>query len=194
MPTQEERQTATSKMIALVVAQLRARIEHRRQGSWLPEPGEAAQERRRHWQTVAEQHKRKVEAGEYIADHMLSQLRDDRATNVIGRQFLKAAERGNAPMVGAFIEEGFPANYQDRLTEETALHISAASGARNVLRVLVDCGLCNFLLRDKGGRLASELAYLFGHDPAAARLLGSKERKQADLEGFELTRRPPVRM
>ena len=61
---------------------------------------------------------------------------------------------------------------------------------RKVLRVLVECGLCNFLLRDKGGRLASELAYLFGHDPAASRLLGIKERKQAEAQGLKLARRP----
>jgi hypothetical protein len=189
MPTQEERQTATSEEVALVVAQLRARIDHRRQASWLPEPGDTARERRMHWQAMAEQHKRKVEGGEFIADVMLSQIREDRTTNVIGRQFLKAAERGNAPMVGAFIEEGFPVNYQDRLTLETALHISAAARARSVLRVLLACELCNFLLRDKGGRLASELAYLFGQDPAAARLLGLKERKQAEAQGIQLTRR-----
>jgi hypothetical protein len=56
--------------------------------------------------------------------------------------------------------------------------------------VLLDCGLCNFLLRHKGGRLTSELAYLFGHDPAAARLLGTKERKQAEDQGITLTCRP----
>ena len=56
--------------------------------------------------------------------------------------------------------------------------------------MLLDCGLCTLLLRDKGGRLASELAYLFGQDPAAARLLGSKERKQAEAQGIKLTRRP----
>lgn len=92
-------------------------------------------------------------------------------------------------MVGAYIEEGFPANYQGRLTGETALHISAATRAPGVLRVLVECGLCNFLLRDKGGRLASELAYLFGQDPAVARLLGTKERKQVEDQGIALTRR-----
>jgi hypothetical protein len=189
LPTQEERLTATSEEIALVVAQLRARIDQRRQASWLPEPDDAARERRAHWQRVAEQHKRKVQAGEYITDAMLLQIREDKTTNVIGRQFLTAAERGNAPMVGAFIEEGFPVNYQDRLTLETALHISAAARARSVLRVLLACELCNFLLRDKGGRLASELAYLFGQDLAAARLLGIKERIQAEAQGIKLTRR-----
>ena len=134
--------------------------------------------------------RRRSQQGEFIEDELLPQLRDDKDMNRLGREFLKAVERGNAPAVGAYIEEGFPPNYQDRQTQETALHISAAVKARKVLRVLLDCGLCNFLLRDKGGRLASELAYLFGQDPAAARLLGTKERKQAEAQGIKLTRRP----
>lgn len=164
MPTQEETQAANA------VAQLRTRIEERRRAGW--------------------EHQRKVAAGEVIGDELLPQLRDNRTMINLGREFLRAAERGNAPMVAAFIEEGFPAKFQDRLTGETALHISAATGARKVLRVLLGSGLCDFLLRDKGGRLASELAYLFGKDPAAARLLGIKERKQAEDTGITLTRRP----
>lgn len=190
MPTQEEKQTATAEGIALTVAQLRARIEQRRQDGWEHEPGETEQEARKHWRAVAEKHEQKIEAGEYIGDELLPQLRADRTMNNLGREFLHAAERGNAPMVGAYIEEGFPPNFQDRLTLETALHISAAARARWVLRVLLDCGLCNYLLRDKGGRLASELAYLFGQDPAVARLLGVKERKRAEAQGITLTRRP----
>jgi hypothetical protein len=192
MPTQEDKQTDTADGIALAVAQLRARIEQRCQSGWPHEAGETELEARKHWRAVAQQHAQKIEAGEYIGDGLLPQLRTDRTLNNLGREFLRAAERGNAPMVGAYIEEGFPLNFQDRLTLETALHISAAAKARSVLRVLLDCGLCNFLLRDKGGRLASELAYLFGRDPAAARLLGSKERKQAEAQGISLTRRPTL--
>ncbi len=183
------RQTDTAEGIALSLAQLRARIEERREKAWTPDPGNTAQERKKHWQAVAAQHAQKVEAGEYIGDDLLPQLRGDKAMAGLGREFLKAAERGNAPMLGAFIEEGFPANYQDRETEETALHITAAGRARKALLVLLACGLCNFLLRDKRGRLASEMAYLFGRDPAAARLLRLKERKQAEAQGIKLTRR-----
>lgn len=190
MATQEENPTATAEGIALNVAHLRARVERRRQAGWEHEPGETEQEARKHWRVVAVQHGQKVKAGEYISDEVLPQLRGDRTMNNLGRQFLQAAERGNAPVVGAYIEEGFPPNFQDRLTLETALHVAAAARARRVLRVLLDCGLCNFLLRDKGGRLASELAYLFGQDPAVARLLGVKERKQAEAQGIKLTRRP----
>jgi hypothetical protein len=163
---------------------LQVHLEERRKAAWQPEPGATVQEKRMHWEQVAAQRSAKIEEGEYIEDELLPKLRDDRDMIRLGREFLKAAERGNAPVVGAYIEEGFPANYQDRQTEETALHISAGTRARKVLRVLLDCGLCNFLLRDKGGRLPSE------HDPAAARLLGTKERKQAEAQGITLTRRP----
>jgi len=185
MPTQQEQEAA-----ALTVAQLRARIEDRRRSGWLPTPGDTAQARRQHWQELAEKTTRKIEAGEYVGDDLLVRLRDDKTMNNLGRAFLQAAGRGNAPIVGAFIEEGFPVNFQDPLTGETALHACAATRGLGVLRILVGCGLCNFLLRDKGGRLASELAYLFGKDPAAARLLGIKESKQAVDRGITLTRRP----
>jgi hypothetical protein len=187
------KQTATVEGLALSLTELRARIEQRRDHAWQPNPGDTAQERKKHWQAVAEQRAQKVEAGAYIGDELLPQLRGSKAMTSIGREFLKAAERGNARMVGAFIEEGFPVNYQDRETEETALHVTAATRARNALRVLLSCGLCNFLLRDKRGRLASEMAYLFGRDPAAARLLRVKERKQAAANGIKLTRRPEPR-
>jgi len=190
MPTFTDKQTATAEGLALAVTQLRERIEERRKAAWQPEPGATVRERRMHWEQVAAQRSAKIKEGEYIEDELLPKLRDDKDMNRLGREFLKAVERGNAPAVGAYIEEGFPANYQDRQTQETALHVSAGTRARKVLRVLLDCGLCNFLLRDKGGRLASELAYLFGHDPAAARLLGTKERKQAEAQGITLTRRP----
>ena len=192
MPTFFEKLTSTPEGLAMAVADLRARIEERRKAAWQPEPGETVLERRVHWEQFAAQRSAKIAEGEYIEDDLLSQLRDDKDMNRLGRDFLKAAERGNAPVVSAYIEEGFPVNYQDRQTQETALHISAGTSARKVLRVLLDCGLCNFLLRDKGGRLASELAYLFGHDPAAARLLGTKERRQAEAQGIALTRRPKM--
>jgi ankyrin repeat protein len=129
----------------------------------------------------------RIEAGEYIDDAALPQLQSDAVMTRLGREFLTAAERGDAMAVGAFLEEGFPANWQDNRTKETALHVAAASQARGVLRVLLDAGQCDYLLRDKGGRLASDLAYLYGHDPAAARLLGVKERKQAETHGITLT-------
>ena len=106
--------------------------------------------------------------------------------------FLKAARRGNPVRLQTAIDEGASINEQDPLTGLTALHIVAAGGARKALRVLFNAGEVDFLIRDKEGRLASELAYLHGRDVAMARLLGIKERKQADAEGVRLTRRPKV--
>jgi len=110
--------------------------------------------------------------------------------NLFGDEFLKVAERGNYLRVVAFIDEGFPVNYQDRRYLQTALHVGAASDARDVVRTLIESEKCDYLVRDNKGRLASELAYLYGRDPALARLLGNKERKQAEAQGIKLTRRP----
>lgn len=190
MPTIEEKQTATPEGVALSVSQLRARIEKRRQAAWQPAPGETAQERGKHWQEVGKNLAEKLTGGEYVADAHLPQLSDDRAMISLGREFLKAARRGNPQMLGAFIEEGFPANYQSPQTGQSALHITAATKARMALRVLVGSGRCDYLLRDHQGRLASELAYLFGEDRAVTRWLRIHERRQAKAQGIKLTRRP----
>ncbi len=116
MPTLEGKQTATPEGLALSLTQLRARIEQRRQAAWQPEPGETAPERRKHWQEIGRTLAQKVEDGEYIGDEHLPQLRDDEAMTSLGREFLKAARRGNPQVIGAFIEEGFPVNYQSPLS------------------------------------------------------------------------------
>jgi Ankyrin repeats (many copies) len=123
---------------------------------------------------------------------MLSGSREIRTQmeHKLGRMFLRAAEQGQVSKLMVFIQEGFPVNYQDPSTGETALHIVAASRARRALRAILKTGQCDFLLRDRSGRLSSEMAYLHGGDVAVARLLGMKERKQASAQGIKLTRRP----
>lgn len=108
----------------------------------------------------------------------------------LGDKFLRTAERGNPERLQAFIDNGFPVSYQCPTTGETALHVVSASKARKALRVLLKTNHCDFLLRDKKGRLASEMAFVYGDDPAVARLLRIKERKQAAVQGIKLTRRP----
>lgn len=108
------------------------------------------------------------------------------------KEYLKAAERGNARKLQAIINSGFPVNYQDPDTGETALHIVAACQARKALKILLGTTECNYLLRDKKGRLASEMAFLYGKDVAVARLLRIKERKQAEKEDIKVTRRPKL--
>ena len=186
MPTLEERGVE----LALDVSQLRERLALRRADQWWAAPTDTAQDRKRHWERVTERYKEKLTSGEYISDDLLPALRADKAMNLLGREFIDAAETGSAQIVRVYIEEGFPANWQDPLTGESALHGAAGTRARAVLRVLVESGRCNFLLRDRDGRLASEMAFLHGDDPASARWLRIHERRQAAARGIKLTRRP----
>jgi hypothetical protein len=112
-----------------------------------------------------------------------------RARSRLLREFIEAARGGDAALVRAFMEEGFPIALADRKTGETALHAAAGSQARPAIRVLIQ-HWPDFKLRDNGGRLASELAYLYGQDPALARLLGKKEREAAAQTGSTIRRRP----
>jgi hypothetical protein len=186
MPTMQER----AQGVAAAVLQLRERIEKRREGSWQPELADTARERKARWQQLAPDYAKKIEDGDYIADDLLPQLASDSAMNLLGREFLLTARRGNLRMLSGFIEEGFPVNWQDARTWQCALHVAAAAKARKALVILAESNRCDFLLRDKEGRLASELAFLFGDDPAAARLLRIHERRQAAERGITLTRRP----
>ena len=112
----------------------------------------------------------------------------ERALSRLGKDWLDAARCGDAAAVRAYIEEGFPIWYRDKRTGENALHAAAGSQARIVLRVLLPRWV-GFLTRDRQGRLASELAYLYGEDPAMARLLGSKERKEGESTNTVVRRR-----
>ena len=106
----------------------------------------------------------------------------------LGREFIEAARDGDGDLVRAFMEEGFPMLYSDERTRETALHAAAGSRARPAVRVLVQ-HWPDFLARDHYGRLPSELAYLYGEDPAMAHMLGIKERKYAKAMGRDVVRR-----
>ena len=109
----------------------------------------------------------------------------------VGYFLLQAAQRGNPEKLKIFVEEEYPLDYQDPLTGETVLHILAAGRARKALRAVLKSNKIDYLLRDSKGRLASEMAYIYGRDPVVARLLRIKERKQAEAAGIKLTRRPP---
>lgn len=186
MPTMQER----AQSVAAAITRLRDRIEKRRAASWQPEPAEAVGERKARWQQLAADYAQKLDSGDYIADDLLAQLATDKAMNALGREFLHIARRGNLRMLTGFMEEGFPVNWQDARNGQAALHVAAAAKARKALLVLTESNRCDFLLRDKEGRLASEMAFLFGDDPAAARLLRIHERRQAAAKGITLTRRP----
>jgi hypothetical protein len=138
-----------------------------------------------HWTLIADRRASKIAQGEFIEDELLAQLRDDKDMNRLGREFLKAVERGNAPAVGAYIEEGFPANYQDRQTQETALHISAAVKARKVLRVLLDWDSAISIAGQGGGSIGTSICS--GRTRRRALLATKSANGQA--QGIKLTRR-----
>ena len=75
----------------------------------------------------------------------------------------------------------------------TPLHHAAAVGARSVVRMLVKSGRCNYLIQDKWGRYASDLAYEWGQDPAISRLLTIKQTQLAEELGVPAcpTPKPP---
>jgi hypothetical protein len=97
----------------------------------------------------------------------------------LGERFLAAAEDADAERLETLSAEGGPVNYHDPRNGATALHYVGAQGARPALRALLKTGRCDFLARDGQGRLASELAGLYGRDLAMERLLLKKEISQA---------------
>ena len=146
---------------------------------------------RRQW-SVQSRCRRSFEALEKRVDEALSSDDGDNAyaTVLLGSEFLKAAGHGNRRALDVFLQEGFPVNYQDPQSGENALHLTAGHKARKAIRSLLKHEETDYLIRDFKGRLTSEVAFLFGRDPALSRLLAIKERKQADRDGIWLTRWP----
>jgi len=102
----------------------------------------------------------------------------------IDKNLINAVKAADTNIVRLQVETGnININYQDEVGM-TALHYAAAYDARPCLRILVGSGKCNYLLRDKKGRSASELAFEYGKDYAVGRLLMMKEAQQAVKEGI----------
>jgi hypothetical protein len=93
-------------------------------------------------------------------------------------KLLHAARTANAIELAFWIETGANVNVQDDELM-TPLHHAAAMGARPCIRLLVKTGRCDYLLKDKYGRYASELAYEWGRDFGVGRLLSKKQARQA---------------
>ena len=195
-PGQESQRGA--ERIAERMAVLRARIAENRSkaiskgadGKLLQLP-DTPRLRRRKWTEIASA----LQADQDVSERVNALLADDAADKTaqmaaLGAEFLYAAETGNANRIYAFLQEGFPSGFQDTESGQSALHITAACRARNALRILLRAPDIDYLIRDNQGRLASEMAFIYGHDPALARLLRIKERKQAMHEGIAIARRP----
>lgn len=76
-------------------------------------------------------------------------------------------------------QDGADVNFQDN-NGMTALHHAVVNGARNCLRVLVNSGKCDYLLRDNHGQYASMIA--FQKQDYAVGVLLSKKQVMQDYE------------
>lgn len=111
---------------------------------------------------------------------------DEHTAAAFDREFFRAAEKGDDVAVLTFLLAGFDPNRKRPRWGDTALHIAATRDARDVARVLIESGKCDYRIPDRHGNLASTNAYLYGRNPALARLLSIKERKQAEAQGRAL--------
>ena len=110
---------------------------------------------------------------------------------LLGKNLLAVAQAGNEVDLAELLDAGAPVNFQDRRSGATALHYIAGGAARPAFRVLSQASGLDYLVRDKAGRLAWELAAIAG-DQALERLIAIKTRKQAEAQGIELFLRPKI--
>ncbi len=99
--------------------------------------------------------------------------------------FLKAAKTGDADKLKELLREDPSVNLLDHFDRAAALHYIAAYDARPALRVILKRMDLNYLVRDRDGRLPSELAREVGNDEGMARLLMIKEMRQAKARGID---------
>lgn len=95
---------------------------------------------------------------------------------------LFVTQLGFVRLVDEALKQGANINIQDA-RGMTPLHHAAARGARPCIRVLVNHGGCDYLIRDNDGRYAFELAIEWARDYAVSRLLLKKQIQQAAKQG-----------
>lgn len=91
----------------------------------------------------------------------------------------EAARSGNVRALRFLIESDANIDEQEEGTGLTALHYAAGYGVRACLRLLVNSGRCDYLIRDAQDRYPSEVATEVARDYAVGRLLAKKEAEQA---------------
>ena len=99
--------------------------------------------------------------------------------SALSRQMFAAAKASDHKAIRRLAAQGASPSFFDQVTGATALHYVAAHGARHAFREILKAPNCDFLMRDGEGRLPSEVADTYGHDPAMARLLRRKEKALA---------------
>lgn len=115
---------------------------------------------------------------------MTSKLFNDRADKLVSADqlLLEATIAGNTQDVARLVAAEADVNHRDE-NGMTPLHHAAASGERGCLRILVACGRCDYLIRDRLDRYASDIAIEWGRDYAVGRLLTKHQIRQARERG-----------
>ncbi|MFZ3287776.1 MAG: ankyrin repeat domain-containing protein [Telluria sp.] len=113
---------------------------------------------------------------------LLSIAPGDDPAKVYGFRLIAQARSGNAYLAAMLISHGADVNTRDKVGM-TALHHAAANDARGCIRVLVECGKCDYLIRNNEGRYASDLAIEWAQDYAVGRLLTKHQVRQAFIAG-----------
>lgn len=121
----------------------------------------------------------------------VSVLREQKLLD-LGLTFLEAASIGDVSFGKAYIEAGFPVNFQHPKTGRTALHSTCIYRVAKVedfasrcefANMLLDTDDYKLLLPDNSGRLAYEMVYCFGYDFDLADRVKQKTLEQAAEKG-----------
>ncbi len=100
----------------------------------------------------------------------------------LGIQLIEAAKEpfDNGQEVKRLLDQGAPVNYRDKLTRATALHYAAGYNDVATVNIIMTHPGVEYLIRDRQGRLASELAEAV--NPELAQLIIDKEAEQAAVK------------
>jgi len=105
-------------------------------------------------------------------------------------EYYRAVHTGNTEKLKAIFDKGFPVNFINPVTQLTALLSLAGSHGKKGIKVLLEMDSVDYLIRDREGRLASEMAIMYSNDVDMAIILMEKEDAQGEREGIKVTRRP----
>lgn len=109
---------------------------------------------------------------------------DEKILMRLGVSFVKAAGHGDHDMVQEYIDNDFPVNFQEPSSLETALH---AAAHQTDLKMLVDTGQCDLLLKDVFGKPAALNTLLAPgrSETEADRFLWDRTKEYAESKGID---------
>ena len=105
----------------------------------------------------------------------------------LGLAFFEAAGYNDVPFGEAYIEAGLPVNFQHPRSGKTALHETCAHAVHpDFGYMLLEAEDCDFLIRDKRGRLPYQDAYMFCRSVDLADKIRQKTLEQAAERNIEV--------